>query len=139
MFREVPPITPEEVSRVLARSAPSSAPGPDSILYSVWKTVHHELPSLLPALLSPLAERGYQPLALKSADGVILDKPGKAIYDTQASYQIIVLLETLSKVLERLIANRVSVQARELGLLHSNQYGSLPRVSSFHAAAALTH
>ena len=49
------------------------------------------------------------------------------------------LLETLSKILERLIANRLSRQAREIGMLHPNQCGSLPGVSSFHAVAALTH
>ena len=139
VFKDVPPVTCEEVARVLARSSPSSAPGPDTIPYSVWKNIHRELPDLLPALLSPLVERGFHPSSLKAAEGVVLDKPGKATYDIPASYRVIVLLETLSKILERLIANRLALQAREIGMIHPNQCGSLPGVSSFHAAAALTH
>ena len=139
IFADVPPVTSEEVARVLSRSSPASAPGPDTIPYSVWKSIHREIPTLLPALLGPLVERGYHPSSLKAAEGVVLEKPGKAAYDTPASYRVIVLLETLSKILERLFANRLSVQAREIGMLHPNQCGSLPGVSSFHAAAALTH
>ena len=139
VFRDVPSVTSEEVTRVLCRSSPSSAPGPNTIPYTVWKNIHHEIPSLLPALHSPLVERGYHPSSLRAAEGVVLNKPGKASYDTPASYRVIVLLETLSEILERLLANCLSLQARELGMLHPNQCGSLPGVSSFHAAAALTH
>ena len=139
IFADVPPVTPEEIARVLSRSSPSSAPGPDTIPYSVWKTIYREIPDLLPALLSPLVERGYHPGSLKAAEGVVLDKPGKATYDTPASYRVIVLLETLSKILERLIANHLAAQAREIGMLHPNQCGSLAGVSSLHAATALTH
>ena len=39
-FRDCLPLSAEEVSRALARSAPSSVPGPDKILNSVWKRVH---------------------------------------------------------------------------------------------------
>ena len=49
------------------------------------------------------------------------------------------MLETLSKILDRLLANRLSLQARELAMLYPNQCGSLPGGSSFHAAVALTH
>ena len=139
VFNNVPAVTSEEVTRILSRSSPLSAPGPDTIPYAVWKTIHREIPDLLPALLGPLVERGYHPWSLRSADGVVLDKPGKASYDTPASYRVIVLLETLSKILERLLANRLTLQARELGMPHPNQCGSLPGVSSFHAAATLAH
>ena len=86
----------------------------------MWKKVHRDLPNLLPTLLSPLVERGHHPSSLKAAEGVVLDKPGKASYDSPASYRVIVLLETLSKILERLIANRLALQAREIGMIHPN-------------------
>ena len=109
VFKDVPPVTSDEVTRVLSRSSPSSAPGPDTIPYAVWKEIHSEILSLLPALLSPLVERGYHPVSLRAAEGVVLDKPDKASYDTPASYRVIVLLETLSKILERLLANYLSL------------------------------
>ena len=139
VYGDCPLVTKEEVSRVLARSSPSSAPGPDTIPYGVWKKLHLLHPDILPALMGPLVCRGYHPRSLKRAEGVILDKPGKTDYNTPASYRLIVLLETLSKIVERLIANRLSAQARELGLIHSNQCGSVAGVSAFHAVASLNH
>ena len=105
----------------------------------MWKKLHSLYPDILPALTSPLVCRGYNPRALKRAEGVVLDKPGKADHDTPASYRLIVLLETLSKIIERLVANRLSAQARELGLINSNQCGSVAGVSAFHAVASLNH
>ena len=107
-FNACPPVTCEEVSRVLARSSPSSAPGLDTIPYLVWKKLHSLLLNLLLELVNPLIQRGYHPMSLKKAEGVVLDKPGKPSYDTPTAYRIIILLETLSKIVERIVTNRVA-------------------------------
>ena len=70
----------------MARSSPSSAPGPDTVPYGVWKKLHSLHPDVLPALTGPLVCRDYHPRILKRVEGVVLDKPGKADYDTPASY-----------------------------------------------------
>ena len=139
LFGDCPQVTKEEVSHVLARSSRSSAPRRDSIPYGVWKKLHSLHPDILPALTGPLVCRGYQPKSLKKAEGIVLDKPGKADSDTPASYRLIVLLETLSKIEERLVANHLSAQARELGLIHSNKCGSVAGVSAFNAVTSLNH
>jgi len=82
---------------------------------------------------------GYHPPSLKNANGVVLDKPGKASYDSPASFRIIVLLKTISKILERVITVRLSAIAKSKGLLHPNQCGSLPGLSSTDACLALPH
>jgi len=51
------------------------------------------------------------PTTLKKANGIVLDKPGKAAYDTPASF--------------RVIASRLSLLATHVGLLHPHQMGSL--------------
>jgi len=79
--------------------------------YSVWKSVHRIKPSLLPSLLDPLLAHGFHPPSLKKALGIILDKPGKSSYDSPSSFRVIVLLRTLSKILERVVASRLSAQA----------------------------
>ena len=61
---------------------------------------------------------GYHPLSLKTANKVVLNKPGKASYDSPASFRIIVLLQTISKILERIMTVRLSAIARSKGLLH---------------------
>jgi len=81
---------------------------------------------------------GYHPPSLTTANGVVLDKPGKASYDSPASFRIIVLLKTISKILERIMTVRLSAIARSKGLLHQNQCGSLTGLSSSDACLTLT-
>ena len=92
---------------------------------------------MLTSLLAPLLRFGHHPSSLKKANGVVLDKPGKPSYDSPSSFRIIVLFQTVSKILERIAASRLSAVARYVGLLNPNQCGSLPSLSSFDACAAL--
>ena len=101
--------------------------------------MHAVNPGLLLDLLAPLVAFGYHPTSLKHANGVVLDIPGKPSYDTPASFRIIVLLKTVSKILERILTIRLTSLARKAGLLHSNQCGSLPGLSTSDAVATLTH
>jgi len=61
----------------------------------VWKRVNLINPTIILELLSPLVVFGYHPSSLKTANGVVLAKPGKASYDSPASFRIIVLLKTI--------------------------------------------
>jgi len=133
------PLSQGEVALALSQSSNTSAPGPDTISYDVWKKVHRSCPALLTSLLSPLLQYGHHPSSLKKANGVVLDKPGKASYDTPASFRVIVLLETLSKILEQVTASCLSLLARHVGLLHPHQTGSLPGLSTFDATVILAH
>jgi len=138
-YEDYTPLTPEEVSRALSKSSNTSAPGPDHIPYSVWKSVHRIKPSLLPSLLDPLLAHGFHPPSLKKALGIVLDKPGKPTYDSPSSFRVIVHLRTLSKILERVVASRLSAQAAICSLIHPLQCGSLPGRSTAHAALVLQH
>jgi len=133
------PLTSEEIKLALSKCSPSSAPGLDGVPYSVWKKVNRVNPTIILKLLSPLVAFGYHPHSPKTANGVVLDKPGKAAYDSPASFRIIVLLKTISKILERVMTVRLSAIARSKGLLHQNQGGSLPGLSSSDACLTLTH
>jgi len=82
---------------------------------------------------------GHHPPSLKTANGVVLDKPGKASYDSPASFRIIVLLKTISKILEGIMTVRVFAITRSKGLLHRNQCSSRPGLSSSDACLTLTH
>ena len=138
-FRDCLPLSTDEIGRALARSSPSSAPGPDMTPNSVWKRVHRVAPHLIYDLLAPLVTYGSHPLSLKRADGIVLDKPGKPSYDSPASFRVIVLLQTFSKILERIMNSRLSCVARATGLLNSHQCGSLAGLSASDAVTTLTH
>ena len=70
---------------------------------------------------------------------MVLDKPGKASYNSPPPSEIIVLLKTISNILERIMTVRLSAIARSKGLLYQNQCGSLPGLSSSDACLTLTH
>src|SRR5437879_8239065 len=105
----------------------------------VWKQVNAINSSILLNLLSPLLTLGYHPSSLKRANGIVLPKPGKADYSSPGLFRIIVLLETVSKILEHIVAMRLSILARTVGVLDTNQCGSLAGLSTFDAATALSH
>ena len=138
-FRECLPLSQDEIGRALARSSPTSAPGPDMTPNSVWKRVHRVAPHLIRDLLAPLVTYGSHPLTLKRADGIVLDKHGKPSYDSPSSFCVIVLLETFSKILERIMNSRLSSVARATGLLNPHQCGSLAGLSASDAVTTLTH
>jgi len=103
----------------------------------VWKSVHRIKPSLLPSLLDPLLAHGFHPPSLKKALGIVLDKPDKPSYHSPSSFRVIVILRTLSKILERVVAFRLSAQATLCSLIHPLQCGSLPGRSTADAALVL--
>ncbi|KAH0611643.1 uncharacterized protein H6S33_010908 [Morchella sextelata] len=138
-FPNTPLITPNEVQTALGPTSNLSAPGPDTIPYSVWKGIHRANPRIIPALLNPLIQHGYHPLSLKTANGVILAKPNKPDYSSPAAYRIIVLLQTFSKILEKIITLRLAVIAKAVGLLHNHQCGSVSGLSTGDAVTTLIH
>ena len=138
-FKDVPPVLPPEVSSALRKSSNTSAPGPSGISYSIWKQVHKANELLLPSLFTPLITHGHHRQAMKKANGIVLDKPGKPDYHTPSSFRIIVLRKTVSKILESLYALHLASAARSLCLLHPNQCGSLAGLACFDAVATLTH
>jgi len=135
--QKAPPLTNEEVATALSKCSPTSAPGPDGIPYSTWKEVNREIPSIVLQILSPLVSLGYHPASLKGSNGIVLDKPGKPSYESPASFRIIVLIRTVSKILERIIASRLLLAARSKGMLNPNQCGSLPGLSTYDAVLTL--
>jgi len=101
--------------------------------------VHRLKPSLLDSLLDPLLAHGFHPPSLKKALSIVLDKLGKPSYDSPSSFRVIVLLRTLSKILERVVTSRLSAQATTCSLIHPLQGGSLPGRSTADAALVLQH
>jgi len=105
-FTDWPALAADEVGKALARGLPSSAPGPHRTPNSVWKRIHRVAPPLIHDLLAPLVAHGFHPPALKMAAGIVLDKPGKPSYDSPSSFRVMVLLQTFSKILERIMSSR---------------------------------
>jgi len=136
-YEDYTPLTSEEISRALSKASNSSAPRPDHIPYSVWKSVQCLKPSLLPSVLDPLLAHGFHPSSLKKTFGIVLDKPSKPSYDSPSSFRVRVLLRTLSKILETVVASCLSAQVMICSLIYPLQCGSLPGRSTADATLVL--
>ena len=129
----------DEVGTALTRSTPSSAPGPDMTPNSVWKRIHQLALHLIHELLAPLLANGFHHPALEMADSIVLDKLVKPSNDSPSSFRVILLLQTISKILQRIRNSRLSCVACLAGLLNPHQCGSLAGLSVSDATTTLAH
>jgi hypothetical protein len=70
---------------------------------------------------------------------VVIPKPGKPSYNTPKSFRPIVLLNTMGKLLEKMLANRLQFEAAEHSVLHPNQFGGVRQNSTEDAGCFLSH
>ena len=87
------------------------APGRDGLPFLVWQKV---LDTVLPTvtwLYSASFRTGYVPRSWRTARMVPIPKPNKPDYAIPKAYQLISLLPTISKGLERIVARRLAFVA----------------------------
>jgi len=132
-------VTTGEVSETLEKCSNKSALGPDQVLYEVWKNIHRMEGMIIPKLAEDKLEWGIHPPMLKESTGIILPKPGKKDYMDCASFRIIVLMQTFSKIVEQIINKRLMAIAYKEDMYCINQTGILPQRSTVDAALSLKH
>jgi len=104
-----PPFTGQEFKDAIAKCSNASSPGPDHV---TWR---HLKPLILDkACLSKVVDIanacitiGYWPDQFKESTLVIIPKPNKTSYNTPKSFRPIVLLNTMGKLIEKVISNRL--------------------------------
>ena len=70
---------------------------------------------------------------------MIIPKPGKLAYNTPKAFRFIVLLNTLGKLIEKMIARQLQFDAVKYGILHHNQLEGMAQWSTENASMFLTH
>ncbi|KAF8883984.1 hypothetical protein BD779DRAFT_1387248, partial [Infundibulicybe gibba] len=107
--RSFPPFSSLEMQEAISATSNSSAPGPDHISWHLLKLALGEPGS--PAVMSLIrlydscVQYGVFPDYFKVSLSAILAKPNKPDYSLLKAYRPIALLNTLGKLLEKLIAN----------------------------------
>jgi hypothetical protein len=81
---------------------------------------------------------GYYPCLFKRACTITLRKLGKLTYSDPGAWRPIALLNTIGKVIETLVAQRLSKVAEEHNLLPDTQMGARPGRSTKTALELLT-
>lgn len=120
------PISQLEIYRSLKAAKPSTAPGEDGLPMLIWKRLWKYVGNIITRIFTASIELGYHPQRWRSAQIIVLRKPGKPDYSQPGAYRPISLLNTLGKLLEAVIARRLSFYAEHYGLLPDTQFGGRP-------------
>ncbi|KDR65002.1 hypothetical protein GALMADRAFT_82424 [Galerina marginata CBS 339.88] len=91
-----------------------SAPGPDHIGWDHLKRFVKKSSVTAETFLriaNGCFQHSHWPSAFKESTSVIIPKPGKPSYATPKSFRPIVLLNTLGKLIEKMISNRIQFDA----------------------------
>ena len=118
-------VTPEEVHDAIFKNSSNTAPGHSQITYRVlkWAWNNPTGQKHITALIQKCLRKGYHPKPWRRAIAIALRKPNKPDYSNPRAYRLITLLECLAKVLERIVARRLTFLAGKLNLVPPNQFG----------------
>ncbi|KAG7145205.1 RNA-directed DNA polymerase mobile element jockey like protein [Verticillium longisporum] len=134
---DMPEITLGEIEAQLFGMKPWKAPGADGLPLIAWRQVWPVVRHRVLKLFRKTVEEGALPNQWRHAKIVPLKKPGKGDYTIAKAWRPISLLSTLGKVLEAVIAERISYAVEEFGLLPSNHFGARKRRSAEQALMLL--
>ncbi|KAF8638112.1 hypothetical protein AX14_010227 [Amanita brunnescens Koide BX004] len=138
--RSFPPISQKEIWDALRPTSNSSAPGPDHV---TWRHIKLALSfpdtdSALADLFNRVCFTGVWPSYFKDSISVIIPKPNKPDYSIPKAYRPIALLNTLGKLLTKILANRLQHDAAQYSILHRDQFGGIQGHSTIDAGLVLT-
>ena len=137
--RGFPLISAAEVREALDDTSDSSSPGPDKITWRILKKATWINGAIegLAALYNQSVESGVWPNWFKSSECVIIPKPNKLDYTVPKAYRPISLLNTVGKLLTKIIANRMQFDAAAYNLLHPGQCGGIRKHATIDAGVIL--
>ncbi|RXW14341.1 hypothetical protein EST38_g11516 [Candolleomyces aberdarensis] len=122
-------------------SAAAANPGPDHITWRHLKQILalRKCAGIIIALANGCIESGHWPIHFKESTSVIIPKPNKPSYSTPKAFRPIVLLNTLGKLIEKMISNKFQHDMIKYDLVDANQMGGVRQRSTKDAGLFLTH
>src|SRR5437667_4055882 len=116
----------EDVQATLSRMGPWKAPGLDGLPAGFLKACGEPLARVLAILTTKCFQLEWFLRGLRQAKVTVLQKPGKepAAYKTAGGYRPIALLPSVGKVIEAILAARISRVVEKNGLLLEEQMGN---------------
>ena len=110
-------VTLEEIRGLLNSLPNNKAPGPDEIPNEILKALGPTIEQGLAGAISEAFASGSLPSRYNESTTVVLRKEGKGDYTLTSSYRPITLENTLVKLVEKALANRIINAAEEHALL----------------------
>ena len=138
---EWPPFSKAEFREAIAKYNNSSAPGPDHVTWCTLKCIVNDkqCSTHIVRLANTCINLSTWPSHFKESTSVIIPKPQKPSYDTPKSFRPIVLLNTLGKLIEKVISHRMQVHTIANGYIHPNQLGGIQQRSTADVGIFLMH
>ena len=116
-------ISDRQVARAIRSLRSFKAPGPDGVPNEVYIHCAGTLTPLLGTLFRATFALHYYPASWKISDTIVLRKPGKSDYTTAKAHRPIALLNCMSKILSRCVADVLVYHAETKSLLANYQFG----------------
>ncbi|KAB5588203.1 RNA-directed DNA polymerase from transposon BS [Ceratobasidium theobromae] len=135
----LPPILESEIADSLTLCHNHSALGVFGTNYLLLKWAFKAHPALFVCLYNSCIHLRYHPMCLHNALISPIPKPNRYDMASPKSYQPIILLETLSKLLEKIVAKCITAMAGCLNLIPPDQFGGKEKSSCLDTGLAFIH
>jgi len=135
------PFSKEEFKSVIRKCSDASAPGPDKLTWCYLKFIINQdtyLTNII-NIADSCINLGYWPKYFKYLSTIIIPKPNKTMYDQLKVFQPIILLNTLEKLIKKVITERLQFTVASNDFIHPSQLGGLKFKSTTDASIVLTH
>lgn len=119
---DIPAVTENELLEACKKIGDRKAPGPDGVPNSAIKLAINSRPEIFVETFQKCLEEGKFPKIWKIQRLVLIPKGNKPA-DDPSSYRPICLLDTMGKILERLVYNRLLPIVEEKRALSDRQFG----------------
>ncbi|MBW0530889.1 hypothetical protein O181_070604 [Austropuccinia psidii MF-1] len=133
-----PLITKDEIENTILELQNKKAPGPDGISNELIKLSKPLLTTHLICLYNLCLEQGNYPNGWKETRTAIIKEAAKDNYTDPSAYRPIALLNTLGKLFEKIINNRLTYWAHNNNTIHLGHVGGRPGRSINNAFVTLT-
>ena len=120
---ELPQITKFELENAIFSLKKKSAPGKDGISIELIQLAYILLETILLRLFNACLNISHYPTKWKVAKITVLKKPNKETYKTPKSFRAISVLDTLGKILEKILYERLNWLSKENSWFKGNQHG----------------
>ncbi|KAF8678628.1 hypothetical protein AX14_004687, partial [Amanita brunnescens Koide BX004] len=137
--RSFPAFSCQEVHDAVALTGNNSAPGPDHITWELLKAALqvNGAPEGLCHMFNWIRSSGVWPTWFKHSTCVIIPKPNKPRYNIPKAFRPISLLNTIGKLLTKIIATRLQFDCLKFDILHPGQCGGVIKHATINAGVTL--
>ena len=131
----------EEFNYAITNCNNLSVPGPNKLLWGHLKHIIKDKICLrnIITITNTCFKIGYWPEHFKKSTTIVISKPNKLSYNSPKSFRPIVLLNTMEKLIEKVIGDRLQFYIVSNNFIYQSQLGGLKFKSTTDIGIALIH